>query len=71
MNPDAFDNNSYWTNVVSQINTQLPGTVDGVHLQAYAGGSGNNPCVGGISAAFPCGPACGTSTTLPPRCKAS
>ena len=44
--PDAFDNNSYWESVVSQINTQLPGTVDGVHLQAYAGGSGNNPCVG-------------------------
>ncbi len=44
--PDPFDNNSYWTNVVSQINSQLPGTVDGVHLQAYAGGSGNNPCVG-------------------------
>ena len=44
--PDAFDNSSYWTNVVSQINTQLPGTADGVHLQAYAGGSGNNPCVG-------------------------
>jgi hypothetical protein len=32
--------------VVSQINTKLPGTVDGVHLQAYAGGAGNNPCVG-------------------------
>jgi hypothetical protein len=46
VNPDAFDNSSYWTNVVSQINTQLPGTADGVHLQAYAGGSGNNPCVG-------------------------
>jgi len=44
--PDAFDDSSYWTNVVSQINTQLPGTADGVHLQAYAGGSGNNPCVG-------------------------
>jgi hypothetical protein len=44
--PDAFDDSSYWTNVVSQINTQLPGTVDGVHLQAYAGGSGNNPCEG-------------------------
>jgi hypothetical protein len=44
--PDAFDNNSYWTNVVAQINTQLPGTADGVHLQAYAGGSGNNPCSG-------------------------
>ena len=44
--PDAFDDSGYWTNVVSQINGQLPGTVDGVHLQAYAGGSGNNPCVG-------------------------
>src|SRR6202046_3845682 len=44
--PDAFDNASYWTNVVSQINNQLADTVDGVHLQAYAGGSGNNPCVG-------------------------
>jgi hypothetical protein len=44
--PDAFDDNSYWTNVVSQINAALPGTVDGVHLQAYAGGAGNNPCVG-------------------------
>ncbi|MBA3962872.1 MAG: hypothetical protein H0X40_13385 [Chthoniobacterales bacterium] len=44
--PDPFDNNSYWINVVSQINAQLPGTVDGVHLQAYAGGAGNNPCVG-------------------------
>jgi len=46
VNPDPFDNSSYWTNVVAQINSQLPGTVDGVHLQAYAGGSGNNPCVG-------------------------
>jgi len=44
--PDPFDNSGYWTNVVSQINAQLPGTVDGVHLQAYAGGQGNNPCVG-------------------------
>ena len=44
--PDPYTNNSYWTNVVSQINSQLPGTVDGVHLQAYAGGQGNNPCVG-------------------------
>jgi len=44
--PDPFDDSSYWTNVVSQMNSQLPGTVDGVHLQAYAGGSGNSPCVG-------------------------
>jgi hypothetical protein len=46
VNPDAFDNSAYWENVVLQINTQLPGTADGVHLQAYAGGAGNNPCVG-------------------------
>ena len=44
--PDPYTNNSYWTNLVAQINSQLPGTVDGVHLQAYAGGSGNSPCVG-------------------------
>jgi hypothetical protein len=44
--PDPYTNNSYWTNVVASINNQLPGTVDGVHLQAYAGGQGNNPCVG-------------------------
>ncbi len=44
--PDAFDDSSYWTNVVSSINSQAPGTADGVHLQAYAGGAGNNPCSG-------------------------
>lgn len=42
--PDAFDSSTYWMNVVSQINAQLPGTVDGVHLQVYAGGATNNPC---------------------------
>ncbi len=51
--PDPFDNNTYWTNLVVQINTQLPGTVDGVHLQAYAGGSGNDPCVGWNFGAVP------------------
>ncbi|MGD0359576.1 MAG: hypothetical protein ABSC93_01835 [Bryobacteraceae bacterium] len=54
--PDAFDDAGYWTNVVSQINTKLPGTVDGVHLQAYAGGSGNNPCVGWDFGAVPVWP---------------
>jgi hypothetical protein len=43
--PDPYTNNSYWINVVAQINSQLAGTVDGVHLQAYAGGQGNNPCI--------------------------
>ncbi|HEY1679114.1 MAG TPA: hypothetical protein VGG04_15465 [Candidatus Sulfotelmatobacter sp.] len=51
--PDAFDQSSYWTNVVTQINSQLAGTVDGVHLQAYAGGGGNNPCEGWNFGAVP------------------
>lgn len=56
VNPDAFSNSSYWINVVNQINSQLPGTVDGVHLQAYAGGSGNNPCFGWDFGAVPVWP---------------
>jgi len=44
--PDPFSNATYWTSVASAVNAQLPGTVDAVHLQAYAGGSGNNPCSG-------------------------
>ncbi len=44
--PDAYDNSSYWTSLVSQVNSQLPGTIDGVHLQVYSGGAGNNPCSG-------------------------
>ena len=41
---DPYTNSSYWTSVVSQINSQMPGLVDAVHLQAYAGGAGNSPC---------------------------
>ena len=44
--PDPYFDAAYWKQVVSQINTQLPGTVDGVHLQTYAGGAGNSPCRG-------------------------
>jgi len=42
---NPYTNNSYWTSLVSQINSQMPGLVDGVHLETYAGGAGNNPCV--------------------------
>jgi hypothetical protein len=44
--PDPYVDASYWQSVVSEINNKLPGTVDGIHLQAYAGGGGNNPCSG-------------------------
>jgi len=41
---DPYTNNTYWQSVVSQINAQAPGLVDAVHLQTYAGGTGNSPC---------------------------
>jgi hypothetical protein len=41
---NPYTNNTYWKSVVSGINGQMPGVVDGVHLQTYAGGAGNNPC---------------------------
>jgi len=44
--PDPYVKPIYWQDVVSRINQKLPGTVDGVHLQTYAGGSGNSPCSG-------------------------
>jgi hypothetical protein len=50
---DPFNNAGYWTSVASAINAQRPGTVDAVHLQAYAGGAGNNPCAGWNFGAVP------------------
>jgi hypothetical protein len=44
MNP--YTNSGYWTSVVSQINKKRAGTVDGIHLQTFAGGEGNSPCSG-------------------------
>ena len=41
-----YNNSSFWTNVASQVNSQRPGTIDGIHLQCYAGGGGNVP--GGV-----------------------
>jgi hypothetical protein len=42
MNP--YTNNTYWQSVVSTINGQMPGLVDAIHLQTFAGGQGNSPC---------------------------
>jgi hypothetical protein len=60
--PDAYTNASYWTSVVSQINSQRAGTVDGVHLQAYAGGAGNSPCSGWNFGGIPVYPGIGDSS---------
>lgn len=44
MNP--YTNNQYWISLVSEINAKQAGTVDGIHLQTFAGGEGNSPCNG-------------------------
>jgi len=64
MNP--YTNNSYWTSVVSQINTQMPGLVDAIHLQTFAGGSGNNPCSGWDFGGVPVYPGLSDQQSAPP-----
>jgi len=64
MNP--YTNNSYWTSVVSQINTQMPGLVDGIHLQTFAGGAGNNPCSGWNFGDVPVYPGLSDQPSAPP-----
>jgi len=65
MNP--YTNNSYWTSVVSQINTQMPGLVDGIHLQNFAGGSGNTPCSGWDFGSVPVFPGLSDQSSAPPK----
>lgn len=62
-----YTNSSYWTSVVSQINTQRAGTVDGVHLQAYSGGAGNSPCSGWNFGSVPVFPGLWDSNDTPPQ----
>lgn len=57
---------AFWTSVVANVNTQLPGTVDGVHLQAYSGGAGNTPCSGWNFGAVPVFPGLWDTNTTPP-----
>lgn len=61
-----YTNSSFWTSVVSNINSQLPGTVDGVHLQAYSGGAGNSPCSGWNFGSVPVFPGLWDSNYTPP-----
>ena len=68
--PDPYVEASYWQSVVSEINKKLPGTVDGVHLQAYAGGRKQSMLRFGILARCQFSPAvCGTRTTPPAKCR--
>lgn len=68
---DPYTNASYWTSVVSQINSQSPGTVDGVHLQTYAGGAGNDPCSGWNFGSVPVYPGVWDSDDTPPQAQSA
>ena len=64
MNP--YTNNAYWISLVSSINTQLAGTVDGIHLQTFAGGEGNSPCSGWNFGTVPVFPGISDQTSAQP-----
>lgn len=64
MNP--YTNNAYWISLVSQINSQMPGVVDGIHLQTFAGGAGNNPCAGWDFGGVPVYPGLSDQPSAPP-----
>jgi hypothetical protein len=64
MNP--YTNNSYWISTVASINSQLAGTVDGIHLQTFAGGDGNSPCSGWNFGTVPVYPGISDQPSAPP-----
>lgn len=68
---DPYTNASYWTSVVSQINSQSAGTVDGVHLQTYSGGAGNSPCSGWDFGSVPVYPGVWDSDDTPPQAQSA
>lgn len=39
-----YQEKSFWKSLVDQVNNARPGAIDLLYLQAYAGGSKNNPC---------------------------
>ena len=63
---NPYTNNVYWISLVSEINTKRPGTVDGVHLQTFAGGGGNSPCSGWDFGSVPVFPGISDQSAAPP-----
>ena len=65
MNPYVYP--AYWTSVVKKINTAAPGTVDGIHLQTFAGGEYNRPCAGWDFGSVPVYPGISDQGSAPPE----
>ncbi|MEJ0046807.1 MAG: hypothetical protein WDN04_12355 [Rhodospirillales bacterium] len=64
MNP--YVNADYWTSLVQQINNKRANTVDGIHLQAFAGGNGNSPCADWNFGSVPVYPGISDQSSAPP-----
>ncbi|HWA91781.1 MAG TPA: hypothetical protein VG889_17215 [Rhizomicrobium sp.] len=64
---NPYTNNAYWTSLVAGINGQMPGLVDGVHLQTFAGGSGNTPCANWDFGGVPVFPGLSDQASAPPK----
>jgi hypothetical protein len=67
--PDAFSNSSYWTSVVSEINSQSPGTVDVFTYRHMPAGQGTVRVQAGTSVLFLYFQVCGIRMTHPVKCK--
>lgn len=39
-----YTNQSFWSQLTSQVNNKRPGTIEAAYLQCYEGGNDNNPC---------------------------
>jgi hypothetical protein len=64
---NPYVNAGYWTSVVAEINAKSAGTVDGVHLQTFAGGEGNDPCAGWDFGSVPVYPGISDQPSAPPE----
>ncbi len=64
---NPYTNNDYWISLVAKINKQTSGLVDGVHLQTFAGGEGNDPCQGWDFGNVPVYPGISDQSSAPPQ----
>jgi hypothetical protein len=64
---NPYVNNDYWISLVKKINKKQAGLVDGVHLQTFAGGEGNDPCQGWDFGSVPVYPGISDQASAPPQ----
>ena len=65
-----YTRSTYWSSIITTVNSARPGTVDSIQLQCYAGGAGNNPATWNANMGMKVSPGLETaySTTGNPGC---